>query len=412
MDFILYYLLRRFTVRLEFSKEYIRLIKGLIIRREYFALPEAIALIEQRQTIIMRLFGAKKVTIRTLSGRGFDFWLKNSEKLIDIRGISISPPKRSMLLGALIDTRALSGVVVFYLTMRRISSVLGSGYYDKAITALFKAAGGLQQALERINVTIPQIAAVVAVFVAAAWLAKFLWKLFAMSRFRVVAMRDYLVVRRGFFTLYQCAVPRRNINAVITTDNLTTLLFGAAPMYAYHTMIYPPSTPEVRRRVTDILCGIPCGYDKRRVKPPLRAVFGHCAQPLFWLAVFGGSYILLLLGQNFELIPSVPLLRSLTYAGAAVSLWYAAVYAVYMFRSSLICTENSAQITARRGARLYTAAVGSKMRTQSVLSRNVFQLISGLCDAEIKALGRVGFKLRNIPHKSGADELMKRYYRT
>lgn len=410
MDFILYFLLRRFTVRLKIGKNGIRLLKGLIFRREYYAPFESITLIEQRQTVIMRLLGAKKITIYTLSGKGFTLWLKNSEQIIDVRGAVITPKKRSMLLGALVDTRALSGVLVFLLTMRRIYSVLGSGYYDKAIAALETAAGGLRLALERFNITIPRIVAVAAVIVAAAWVGKFVWKLFAMSRFRVVAMRDYLVIRRGFFTLYQCAVVRRNINAAVTTENLTTLLFRAAPLYVRHTMIFPPAPPETRGRITDILCDIPCEYKQRRVKPPFRAIFGHCAQPLSWFAVFGGAYGLSWLGQYFEIIPPVPLLRSLMLAGAAVSLWYAAVYAVYMFRSSIVCTENSAEITARRGARLYTAAINSKMRTQSVLSRNIFQLVSGLCDAELRILGGGRLKLRNIPHKQGSAELMKRYY--
>ena len=410
MDFILYFLLRRFTVRLKISKSSIWLLKGLLFRREYYAPFEAITLIEQRQTIIMRLFGAKEITIYTLSGKGFTLWLKNSEQIINIHGVTIHPKKRQMLLGALVDTRALSGVVVFLLTMRRIYSVLGSGYYDKAIAALYKAAGELKLVLERVNITIPQIAAVAAVIVAAAWLSKFLWKLLAMSRFRVIAMRDYIVIRRGFFTLYQCAVVRRNISAVVTADNLTTLLFGAAPLYVRHTMIFPPATLKVRKRITNILCDIPCEYNQRRIKPPLRAVFGHCAQPLSWLAVFGGAYGLLWLGQYLEYLPPVPLLKSLMLAGAAVSAWYAAVYAVYMFRSSIICTESSAEITARRGARLYTAAVNSKMRTQSVLTRNIFQLFSGLCDAEIRVLGGGKFRLRNIPHKSGSAELMKRYF--
>ena len=409
MDFILYYLLRRFTVRLEISKDSILMLKGLIFRREYYAPFEAVTLIEQRQTIIMRLFRAKEITIHTLSGRGFTLWLKNSEQIIDVCGVTIAPKKRAMLLGALVDTRALSGVVVFLLTMRRIYAVLGSGYYDKAISALYKAAGELKLVLERVNITIPQIAAVAAVIVALAWLSKFVWKVFAMSRFRVIAMRDFLVIRRGFFTLYQCAVVRRNINAVVTTDNLTTLIFGAAPLYVRHTMIFPPAPREVRERITDILCDIPCEYNQRRVKPPFRAIFGHCAQPLSWLAAFGGMYGLLWLGQYLEYIPPVPLLRSLMLAGAAVSLWYTAVYAIYMFRSSIVCTEKSAEITARRGARLYTAAVNSKMRTQNVLSRNIFQLVSGLCDAEIRVLGGGRFKLRNIPHKSGAEELLKRY---
>ena len=409
MDFILYYLLRRFTVRLEISKDSILMLKGLIFRREYYAPFEAVTLIEQRQTIIMRLFRAKEITIHTLSGRGFTLWLKNSEQIIDVCGVTIAPKKRAMLLGALVDTRALSGVVVFLLTMRRIYAVLGSGYYDKAISALYKAAGELKLVLERVNITIPQIAAVAAVIVALAWLGKFVWKVFAMSRFRVIAMRDFLVIRRGFFTLYQCAVVRRNINAVVTTDNLTTLIFGAAPLYVRHTMIFPPAPREVRERITDILCDIPCEYNQRRVKPPFRAIFGHCAQPLSWLAAFGGMYGLLWLGQYLEYIPPVPLLRSLMLAGAAVSAWYTAVYAIYMFRSSIVCTEKSAEITARRGARLYTAAVNSKMRTQNVLSRNIFQLVSGLCDAEIRVLGGGRFKLRNIPHKSGAEELLKRY---
>ena len=409
MDFILYYLLRRFTVRLEISKDSILMLKGLIFRREYYAPFEAVTLIEQRQTIIMRLFRAKEITIHTLSGRGFTLWLKNSERIIEVCGVTIAPKKCAMLLGALVDTRALSGVVVFLLTMRRIYAVLGSGYYDKAISALYKAAGELKLVLERVNITIPQIAAVAAVIVALAWLGKFVWKVFAMSRFRVIAMRDFLVIRRGFFTLYQCAVVRRNINAVVTTDNLTTLIFGAAPLYVRHTMIFPPAPREVRERITDILCDIPCEYNQRRVKPPFRAIFGHCAQPLSWLAAFGGMYGLLWLGQYLEYIPPVPLLRSLMLAGAAVSLWYTAVYAIYMFRSSIVCTEKSAEITARRGARLYTAAVNSKMRTQNVLSRNIFQLVSGLCDAEIRVLGGGRFKLRNIPHKSGAEELLKRY---
>ena len=67
MKIILYYLLRRFFVKLRFERGYIVLEKGLALRRRAVVPLKTITRTEIRRGLLLRLLYAKKITVETLS---------------------------------------------------------------------------------------------------------------------------------------------------------------------------------------------------------------------------------------------------------------------------------------------------------------------------------------------------------
>ena len=85
-----------------------------------------------------------------------------------------------------------------------------------------------------------------------------------------------------------------------------------------------------------------------------------------------------------------------------MSLWFTAAYAVYMRLSwisrSSSCPVETAGISFRRGARLYTAVIPAQKLAFTITGRNIFQRFSGMCDITLCSVGRKQYRLRNVPY--------------
>ncbi|MBP1580526.1 MAG: hypothetical protein J6B57_10610, partial [Oscillospiraceae bacterium] len=110
----------------------------------------------------------------------------------------------------------------------------------------------------------------------------------------------------------------------------------------------------------------------------------------------GGFSAALLLTFIAEPI-AADLIQSVLWCGVAVSLWFAAAYAVYM-RLSWVSLSDTAGIAFRRGARLYTAVIPAEKLAFTIAGRNLFQRFSGMCDITLCSAGRKRYCLRNVPH--------------
>lgn len=395
MDILLYYLLRRIFVRMELTAECVSLTKGLILRRRSEIPVRSIIKVELRRTVLLRLLRAKRVEISTLSG-GVFFYLHEGEPLPFLPrydGAHITAKPLQSAAGAFIDTRALSGVVTFALFLNRLGNVFGSDSFSRIMSAMLGAAEGVTNLLAMLHIGVPRVTALMAVFIGAAWLFVFLRKLLAMQRFRLSCQGGYITVRRGILTLYECWLVRDNLTAVLRCDTLTTLLTRAAPLYAHDVLIYPPVSRSAADRILTRLCGLrlPDGED---VRPPLSALFGHCAAPLGWLGAFAAALLVTFIAEPV----AADLVQSLLWSGAAVSLWFAAAYAVYMRHSRAARSCGMTGLTFRRGARLYTAVIPDRKIALTVTGRNVFQRFSGMCDITAACAGKKRYKLRNVPY--------------
>lgn len=395
MDILLYYLLRRIFVRMELTKQCVSLTKGLILRRRSEIPVRSIIKVELRRTVLLRLLRAKRVEISTLSG-GVFFYLREGEPLPFLPrydGAHITARPLQSAAGAFIDTRALSGVVTFALFLNRLGNVFGSDSFSRIMSAMLGAAEGVTNLLAMLHIGVPRVTALMAVFIGAAWLFVFLRKLLAMQRFRLSCQGGYITVRRGILTLYECWLVRDNLTAVLRCDTLTTLLTRAAPLYAHDVLIYPPVSRSAADRILTRLCGLRLP-DGEEVRPPLSALFGHCAAPLGWLGAFAAALLVTFIAEPV----AADLVQSLLWSGAAVSLWFAGAYAVYMRHSRAARSGGMTGLTFRRGARLYTAVIPDRKIALTVTGRNVFQRFSGMCDITAACAGNKRYKLRNVPY--------------
>lgn len=347
MDILLYFILRRIFVRMEFTPERICVSKGLILRRRFEIPLTAITKIETRRTPLLRLLHAKRVDITAFNG-GVRIYLRRDERLPfvpDYVGAGVGAAALQSVLGAFADTRALGGVITFVLLLNRISAVFGSESFNRLMTVFLGAAEEVAKTFALLRIAVPRAAAFAGVFIAAAWTTVFLKKAAGFMRFRLSCERGFITVRRGIFTLYECRLVRNNITEFVRCDTAATLLFRAAPLYVHKVMIHPAANRLTAQRISAKLCEIPLPQFKR--KPTFSLVFRHCKAPLAQLGVF----LLALTAVHTDL------LRSLLWCGAAISAWYVSVYAAYALRSGISYADGTAGFASRKAARLYTAAV-------------------------------------------------------
>lgn len=394
----MYFLLRRIFLRVDLSRDSISVSKGLIFRREFVIPLAAVTKVEIRRTPLVRILRGKRVEISTLSG-GVSFYMKAGEHIPFLPGYDgafIQAKPFQALIGAFVDTRALSGVITFGLFLNRIGSVFGDESFGRIMSALVGAAEEVTRLLSALHIGVPRVTAFAAVFVGAAWLFVFLGKALGMMRFRLSCESGYITIQRGVLTLYECRLVRNNLTGVLRCDTLTTLLTGAAPLYAHDVMLFPPVSRRTADRILTKMCRVP-PPDSGHVKPPLSALFGHCAAPLGWLGAFSAALLLTFIAEPV----AADLIQSVLWCGVAVSLWFTAAYAVYMrlsWISRVSRSSGSTGIAFRRGARLYTAVIPAQKLVFTVTGRNIFQKFSGMCDITLCCAGRKQYRLRNVPH--------------
>lgn len=245
----MYFLLRRIFLRVDLARDTVRVSKGLLLRRQFCIPFSAVTKVEVRRTPVLRLLRGKRVEISTLSG-GVSFYMKAVEHipfLPENDGAYIRAKPFQSVVGAFVDTRALSGVITFGLFLNRIGSVFGDESFGRIMTALAGAAEGVTKLLAALHIGVPRVTAFAAVFVGVAWLFVFLGKALGMLRFRLSCESGFITVQRGILTLYECRLVRNNLTGVLRCDTLTTLLLRAAPLYAHDVLLFPPVSPPHRR---------------------------------------------------------------------------------------------------------------------------------------------------------------------
>lgn len=401
MNFILYFILRKFFVRLAYSDEKLTLTKGLFLKRIHVIPFSSVVRITCKQSLLQRLFRAKQIELFTRNG-SFKFFLRRDEPVPAFHeppAHFIKPRFREVVFGAFIDVRALGAIALFAAVMRRIGTIFGGRYLDGILALLDNAAVNVERAFAAMRVYVPRVAAVLAVFALSAWVFSFLRRLDALARFRVGRSGGQseasVVVTSGFFTLYETMlVP--NSSAAVVCDSPVSLLFKHAPVYLRGAMIYPCADRAACFKLARILCGERADrrMKRRMTRPPKKALFGYCAAPLWQSAGFAAALALV---YAAGLPYSVMLLKTALYCGLIISLYTAAVYLYYMKYSGIAADGGVCLIAARRFMRLYTALLPASSVTARTVSQSVFQRCSGLCDFKISTDEPQSFKARLIP---------------
>jgi uncharacterized membrane protein YdbT with pleckstrin-like domain len=402
MNIVLYFL-RHFFTAVRFGEAGVHVEKGIFLRRVSDLPYSVLTKIIVKRSLLLRLVGGKHVTLYALSGKT-DFYLQKDEALPFLpenAGTALRPTALSVIFGAFVDTRALSGVVVFAALLYRIGRFFGSGYYEMIISALSDTAEGITSVLSALHIAVPKFAAVTAAFVIFAWLFAFAKKLVGTARFRVSQSCGFLTVKSGIVTLYENTLVLKNLDSVNSCQTLTTTALGLSVTYCRNVMILPAANRAKADKFIRAMCKIPTdGLSEYKAKPPVKALFGHCAAPFWFMAGFALVAAAAYYAEFSGAVRSSVLIRSLALTGAAVSLWYIAAFGVFMFRSGLSSGENAVRIAARRGTRLYVSTVPCAKITSFSVSQNPFQRRSGLSNVTIFRFGKGKSHLRAVPYPS------------
>lgn len=393
MNFLLYYLLRRFFVQLSFTENALLLEKGLILRRKSVLPLVNIVRVGTERSLVHRIFAAKKVTVYAVRGK-LTFYLRSSEPLPflpEIRSPSIRPRFSELLFGAFFDTRALGGIALLAAFLRRVSTLFGGEYFDGIMSAISATADTLTNTLSALHIAVPKIAAVLAVFILAAWVLAFVRKLLRLSRFRAARHGGLLRVQSGIITLYDDLLVLNSASPV-TVSPLSAILAKRAPIYLRGVMIHPAVTPVNTARLLRVLCGL-SPENAPQVKPPLSAFMGFCAAPLWWAAGLSGGLTLVYLSKWLR---SAMLLKTVLYCGLIVSLYTVVVSLLCMLHSEIAAGERTVKLSMRRGLRLYSYTVPRKAIIGKALSQSLFQRRSKLCHIRLLTVERLRLTARQL----------------
>lgn len=395
MNLLLYFFLRRIFVKLDFTEKYIYLRKGVILSRFSVIPLSNIVRVTVERSLIMRIFGAKKVIVFTVRGN-ITFYLRKSEPLPffpEIRSVSLKPRFSELLFGAFADTRALGGIALLAAFLRRLSKLFGGEYFDGVISAITDTAETLTNALAVLHIAVPKIAAVLAVFVLAAWSLAFARKLLRLANLRAARHGNLLRVQSGAITLYEHTLVLNS--AAVSVSPLSAMLARRAPLYVRGVMIYPAAVKAKAAKIIRVLCNIPIESAPRQ-KPPKSSFFGFCAVPFWWSVGFSAALALVYISDSLR---SAMLLKTVLYCGLIVSLYAAAVSLVCMSRSGLTVGKRTVGLSMRRGLRLFAYSVPSGTITEETVSQSVFQRRTGLCHLRLATAERSRLTARQLVRK-------------
>ncbi|MBD5384605.1 MAG: PH domain-containing protein [Ruminococcaceae bacterium] len=392
MNLLLYYFLRKIFVRLDFTEKYIYLRKGVILRRFSVIPLSGIVRVTSERSLIMRIFGAKKIIVFTIRGK-VTFYLRKSEKLPflpEIRSVSIKPRFSEVMFGAFADTRALGGIALLAAFLRRLSSLFGGEYFDRVMSAISETAETLSNALSVLHIAVPRMAALLAVFVLAAWSLAFARKLLRLAKLRAARHGGILRVQSGVITLYDHTLVLNS--AAVSVSPLSAMLAKRAPLYLRGVMIYPAVSKARSAKMIRVLCGILIDRAPQ-LKPPKSSFFGFCAAPFWWSIGFSAALALVYISDSLR---SAMLLKTALYCGLIVSLYAVAVSLVCMSRSGLTVGEHTVKLSMRRGLRLFAYSVPHRTIVEETFSQSIFQRRSGLCHIRLATAERSRLTARQL----------------
>ncbi|MBP1563096.1 MAG: hypothetical protein J6C38_05210 [Oscillospiraceae bacterium] len=396
MKVILFYILRIFFVKLELKGSPLIIEKRLIFRKTVLINRRDIVRVQTRRTLLLRLLHGKEVTIFTQNGKAV-FYLSESEFpdfLPKSRNIGIKPRFPEILFGAFIDTRALAGIAVFAFTLRKIAKIFGGSYFDGIIRAIFTTAESLAKALEIAHIVFPKTAVFLAVFALLSWIFSFIRKILSLSRFEMSRKNGSVYVKSGLITLYEnLLVP--NTAAVISRKTLFSFVTKRAPIYFRDVMIFPCAGGKAREKILRSFFDIKI-RSQTPAKSPLRAVFGHCALPMWSFFGFSAALLLLFITGN----GSALITRTLLTAGIIISAYLFGLFFLFMKNAESSFSDDFLMISTRKGTALYSAFFPAGLASGTVFRQSVFQQLSGLCSVSVKLYEHKTCTARLIPFTS------------
>ena len=396
MKIILFCILRKFFVKLKVNDSVIVLEKRIFLRKTVLLNRRDIVREQTRRTLFLRLIGAKEVTLFTQNGK-IVFFLAESETpdfLPKRSKILLKPRFFEVIFGAFIDTRALAGIAVFALTLRKIAKIFGGSYFDGIIRAISTTAESLAQALSFAHIVLPKTAVFLAVFALLSWIFAFIRKILSLSRFELSYKNGEIFVKNGLITIYENSLVL-NSAAVVSRKTFFSLITKRAPIYFREVMIFPCASKTAFRKILRLLFGFET-TSQAPVKSPLRAVFGHCALPMWLFIGFSAALLLLFItGSGAALIT-----RTLLTAGILISAYLFLLFFLYMRSAESAFSDDFVMISTRKSAALYTAVFPRTLIGGAVLGQSVFQQMSGLCSLKISLPERKSLTARLIPKSS------------
>ena len=375
---------------MEIFPEKIVLKKGFFISRVHTLPLSSVVRVTIKRSPILRLFRVKQTEFFTKKG-SFKLFLRRDEPLSFLPEDHypkhyIKPRFIETAFGAFIDVRALGGIALFALTIRRLGTVFGGMYLDRVLEALDTAAENVEQALSSLRVYIPKVAAAVGVFALAAWVFAYLRRLASLSRFCVGRIKkdsgSLIVVKSGLLTLYEHMLVPNSDAAIMICDSPVSLLAKHAPVYHRGVMVYPAADRSSAHKLVHILSGERLGKTEM-ISPPKSAWFSYCAVPFWWSIGFA---IALVIVYVFGKDRPTALLKTALYCGIFICVYAVLVYLYYMRYSGVKSNDHIMRVSFRRSMRLYTAFIFSDKTAANLLpntvtiTENIFQRRSGLCN--------------------------------
>lgn len=389
MRFILFFLLRRFFVRVEYDSQKITVTKGIFLIRTAVVPLCSIVRITVRRSLFLRVFRAKEVEVFCNFG-SVKFFLGRDEVFqpFGILPDSALNWKSATLaeetLGAFSDTHALGGVFLFAAALARVSRLFGGEYSERVSVLLEKllsdTVNNVSGFLQSAQIFIPRAAVAAAVFALAGWVFAFSKKLLSLMRFHAAFVGETAFVKSGVLTLYEHTL-FLNSAAAVYEESVMSLLLGIAPVRVRGVILFP----AVGRGSVGIV-------GRHSVGSPLRSFWGHCGVPIVIAALASVGLVCVLV---FPRLRSAELLETGLLCVLVASFYSVAIRLIFIRRIGVSPNGENTAVTARKSLRLRSAVLTHNRIVCLTRRRNLFNKSRG--NVEFFTLERLRFKVRQIP---------------
>lgn len=340
MKFIIFYLLRKWFMKISCTPKSISVKKGIGVSVLTSIRLCDIVRVTTRQPPLLRLYHAKEIEIFCVYG-SVKFYMKADETLPIFSGKHSVHPEtadlREQAFLALCETHALVGVAAFSLVIARISRLFNGEYSERILKAISKVSQSVYEKLLVLNIDIPKALVTLAVFAVLSWCFAYVRNLLKYMRFSSEKTSDFVVVKHGVLTLYEHRITLDSI--AIREDNPLTLMMDKS---------------FVKMRGVTVCSAQKLNNKHMQYRPS--SFWGYCKNPVICGLLCGSLYVASYAEHSA--------LSQLMLLGLCLSAYSLCASALYMRHSGISFQNGCVFVSSQRMQRLYSSVIPEAEITQ------------------------------------------------
>lgn len=385
------------TVYFEIKSDRITSTKGIIAKHTNTVLYSEISTLSITQGFLYRLLGACKVQIGTNGGfldkadvtivmkKSDADKLYDSVRFLKIKSLlySVSPNRLRLWVFSLLFSSTLSGAVLAVATVLQTSKIVSQEIDEKFILDT------ITEAVNKVSLYLPPIAAGVAIFVGSAWLLSFISNIFSFWNHVITKSKDSIYIKSGLGVKNLHIISLKKVNAIelrqnlfsklcrVSSMNLSVCGFGSKSRVESDVLLPITTNREIRGTIKEIFPEYP--------RPKIQLSFNKRASlGLFTLPLIYALVPPLILWVLYIFFPEWYIIAApAVFYAELPAIWLAVVRAFSIFSTGIGFEKNYIVLKYSKLYSFRTVIAPKDKITKILIRQTPFQVASGNCTLKI-----------------------------